>query len=152
MSEALRQQPPRVWPLWLCAFAPLAFLAQLIACVRPLVAARRLIRFYAVTIGKLPWVGPEIGQMCEGLDFQLLSESRPAEALAVLEAKLAANPEALFVCADYAIAGQLSERLSLREQALCYYQRAGETAPPISAEFRVGMAERIQRLGGQSSW
>jgi hypothetical protein len=152
MSEALRQRPPRLWPIWICAFTPLAFLAQLLACMRPVVAARRLICLYANTIGKLPWVGPEIRQMCEVLDFQLLSEARPAEALALLEAKLAATPEALFVCADYAIAGLLSERLFLREKALSYYQRAGEMAPPTSAKFRVGMAERIQRLGGQSSW
>jgi hypothetical protein len=126
MSEGPRQRPPRLWPLWLCSFAPLALLAQLIACLRPVVAARRLLRFYAGTIGHLPWVGREIRQMCDVLDFHLLSDARPAEALAILEAKLADNPEALFVCADYAIAGQLSERLSLHEKALFYYQRAGK--------------------------
>ena len=152
MSKAPGQRPTRPWPLWICTFAPLGLLAQLIACLRPRVVARGLIRCYAVTIGRLPWVGQEIQQLCQVLDFHLLSKASPAEALAVLEAKLAHDPEALLVCADYAIAGQLSEGLSLREKALSYYQRAGATAPPASVEFRMGIPERIRRLGGQPSW
>jgi hypothetical protein len=150
MSEGSRRRPPRVW-LWLCTFTPLALFAQLIACM-PAAVARRLIRSYSGTIGALPWVGLEIRQVCKVLDFHLLSKVRPGEALAVLEAKLTDHPEALLVSADYAIAGQLSERLGFPEKALTYYQRAGLMAPPGSVEFRVGMAQRIQRLGGQPSW
>lgn len=128
-----------------CLVAVVGVGAQL-TCALPVQVARPLLRFYRRLIDTLPLHALDLGGLFDALDFHLLSQAEPDEALAVLESRIDAHPQKPFVCADYAMAAQLCEKLSLHAKAVDYYQRALETAPSASTEFRQGMVQRIERL------
>jgi len=120
--------------------------AHLIALIRPVWLARELLVFLRSLLARIDMLDGERSSVFKILDFHLLSKASPREALSILEAQFPSTPEPSLVCADYAIAGQLCERLFEGDKALKYYRLAYETAPEESVEFRASMISRIQMI------